>query len=90
MLCPVEPTARYRYRSWLHLKIGFVDPAGFVGPLQLRTAALIQFRPEDLDPAPDAGSVDTKGAFSHQKRHLPVTQRGAQVPRTQTRMIGPS
>src|SRR5712671_5069872 len=44
------------------------------------TAALIEFRPENLDPAPDAGSVDTKAAFSHEIRHLPVAQREAQVP----------
>ena len=63
-----------------HLNIGFVDPVGFVGRLQVRTAALIEFRPEDLDPAPDAGSVDSKAPFIHEIRHLPIAQREAQVP----------
>jgi hypothetical protein len=38
-----------------NLNIGFVDPVGSVGRLEVWTTAPIEFRPEDLDPAPDAG-----------------------------------
>jgi len=64
MVCPVESRARYQVPVLaFHLNIGLVDPVGFVGRLQVRTAALIEFRPEDLDPTPDAGSVDMKASF---------------------------
>ena len=71
--------------SAFHLNIGFVDSVGFVGRLEVRAAALIEFRPKDLDPAPDAGSMNMKAAFIHEIRHLPVAQREAQSTNAHTR-----
>jgi len=42
-----------------HINIGLFDPVGFVGRVQVKTPTLIEFRPEDWGPTPDAGSVDT-------------------------------
>src|SRR6516165_4119857 len=63
-----------------HLNISFVDSIRLVGRLQVGTAALLQFRSVDLNPAPDAGSVDGKTTLRHDRRHVPIAERKAQVP----------
>jgi hypothetical protein len=38
--------------------LGFVDAVVLIGAFQVGAAGLVQFRPVDLDPAPDATAVD--------------------------------
>ena len=68
MVCPVESTARYKI-SVLSFgpDVGFIDAVAFIGASQVSAAALVQFRPVDLDPAPDATGVNEQTTF---ERHL--------------------
>jgi hypothetical protein len=64
IVCPVESTARYKYRSCpLFRDIGLIDAIAFINPFQVRPMAPIQFRPVDLDPAPGAAGVDQQTTF---------------------------
>jgi hypothetical protein len=47
--------------------VGFIDAIASIGLLQVSAAALVQFRPVDLDPAPDATGMEKQTAF---ERHL--------------------
>ena len=47
--------------------VGFIDAVACIGAFQVSAAALVQFRPLDLDPAPDATGVDEQTTF---ERHL--------------------
>jgi hypothetical protein len=38
--------------------VGLIDAIAFIGPFQVRATAPVQFRPVDLDPAPDTTGVD--------------------------------
>ena len=78
MVCPVESTARYRYRSCPFIRmyvssysdVRLIDAIAFVGPFQVRAAAPVQFRPVDLDPAPDATGVDEQTTFERHLGHM--------------------
>ena len=52
----------------------------FIGPFQVSAAALVQFRPVDLDPAPDATGVDEQTPFERHLGHARKGDRKPQVP----------
>ena len=60
--------------------IAFIDAIAFIGPFQVRAAALVQFRPVDLDPAPDASGVDEQTTFERHLGHVRKGDRKPQVP----------
>ena len=47
--------------------VDLIDAIAFIGPFQVKAAAPVQFRPVDLDPAPDTTGVDEQTTF---QRHL--------------------
>ena len=53
--------------------VGFIDTVAFISAFQVRAAALVQFRPVDLDPAPDATGMDEQTTF---ERHLGHVRKG--------------
>jgi hypothetical protein len=57
--------------------VGFIDVIAFIGPFQVRAAAPVQFRPVDLDPAPDASGVDEQTTF---QRYLGQVRKGDRKP----------
>ena len=50
--------------------LGLIDAIAFINPFQVRAAAPVQFRPVDLDPAPDAAGVDEQTTFERHLRHM--------------------
>src|SRR5215467_15711661 len=60
--------------------VGFIDAIAFIGPFQVSAAALVQFRPLDLDPAPDATGVDEQTGFERHLGHVRKGNRKRQVP----------
>jgi hypothetical protein len=44
--------------------VGFIDTIALIGPFQMSAAALVQFRPVDLEPAPNATGVDEHTTFA--------------------------
>src|SRR5262249_24496585 len=58
--------------------VSFIDAISVIGPLQVSAAALVQFRPLDLDP--DATGVDEQTTFQRHLGHVPKGNRKPQVP----------
>ena len=56
--------------------VGLIDAVAFVGAFQVSAAALVQFRPVDLDSAPDATGVNEQTTF---ERHRPWAQRRSEI-----------
>jgi hypothetical protein len=57
-----------------------IDAIAVVGLFQVRAAAPVQFRPVDLDPAPDATGVDEQTTFERHLGHVRKGDRKPQVP----------
>jgi len=58
----------------------FIDAIAIIGPLQVSAAALVQFWPVDLDPAPDPTGVDQQTTFQRHLGHVRKGNRKPQVP----------
>ena len=50
--------------------VGFIDAVASIGVFQVPAAALVQFRPIDLDPAPDATGMDKQTTFECHLGHV--------------------
>src|SRR5262245_65912290 len=60
--------------------VGLISAVALVGAFQVSAAALVQLRPVDLDPAPDATGVNEQTTFERHLGHVRTGDRKPQVP----------
>ena len=73
----------------LPFDVGFIDTVAFIGALQVSAAALVEFRPVDSDPAPDATGVKARPRSSAISAMCAKEIRNLRYHRTHQRIISP-
>ena len=63
-----------------NLNVGLIQAPTLTGWLEMTPAALVQFRPVDLDPAPNTTRADGQTSFRRHLRHLRHRERITQIP----------
>jgi hypothetical protein len=70
--------------------MSFINAVALIGGFQVRPTALVQFRPVDLDPAPDATGSDEQTTFESAISAMCANEIGnLRYHRTHQRMISP-
>ena len=81
MVCPVESTGSVQISVLpFDPDVGLINAIARIGAFQVGAAALIQFRPVDLDPAPDATGMDEQTTFERHLGHVRKRDRKPRVP----------